>query len=156
MVPGGPSAETSVMLDTNILLMYMRAGPTGQEIERIYRLRQRPYRPLICEVTIGEMLSLARQFNWGNKRIQRMHGLLKEVVSIDISSQEVMNTYARIDDLCRRNGWSLGKNDVWIAASALAAEAHLLTMDKDFLPLFEKAVLCGDLIPEKPSQSQPD
>jgi tRNA(fMet)-specific endonuclease VapC len=150
MSSGGLPAETSYLLDTNILLMYMRGGPTGQEIENVYRLRERPYRPLICEVTIGEMLSLARQFDWASKKVQRMHGLLKEVVTVDISSQEVMNSYARIDDFCRRNGWSLGKNDVWIAASTVAADAHLLSMDKDFLPLMDRGILSGDLVQEKP------
>lgn len=47
----------------------------------------------------------------------------------------VLRTYAEIDALLERAGHSIGQNDLWIAATAIAAEAHLLTADRDFDPL---------------------
>jgi hypothetical protein len=47
------------LLDTNILVAYVRAGPLGESIESTYGLRQPGFKPLICVVSVGEMLSLA-------------------------------------------------------------------------------------------------
>ena len=85
----------------------------------------------------------------GAKKITSMEGLLKELVRVDISSQEVMETYALIDDHCRANGWCLGKNDLWIAAATRAANAMLLTTDRDFLPLFDDGTIQGQWIDPK-------
>jgi predicted nucleic acid-binding protein len=43
-----------------------------------------------------------------------------------------LDAYAEIDDHSRRNGIAMSKNDVWIAATARAAGARLLTTDRDF------------------------
>ena len=48
-----------------------------------------------------------------------------------------MVAYADLSTLAQKAGWPLfhGKNDLWVGAAAKAAGAHLLSMDKDFLPL---------------------
>jgi hypothetical protein len=45
--------------------------------------------------------------------------------------------YAELSTLAQSSGWSLfhGKNDLWVGAAAHTADAQLLTMDTDFLPL---------------------
>jgi tRNA(fMet)-specific endonuclease VapC len=156
MVAGGNAVALTYLLDTNILVAYVRAGDLGAYVEEKYALRKKTYRPLICEVTIGEMLSLAQKLGWGKKKVLSMEGLLKELVRIDISSQDVMEAYASIDDHCRRNGWCLGKNDVWIAAATKAAKALLLTTDKDFLPLFKDGTIRGNWIDERDCKSVAD
>jgi hypothetical protein len=47
----------------------------------------------------------------------------------------VRQAYAEPSTLAQSSGWSLfhGKNDLWVGAAAHAADAHLLTMDTDFL-----------------------
>ena len=42
---------------------------------------------------------------------------------------------AEIDAYLKKNGKTVGNNDVWIAATARAAGALLLTTDRDFEPL---------------------
>lgn len=86
-------------------------------------------------VTVGEILSLGRQFGWGEDKLAAARGLLAEAVVVDINTEPVLSSYAEIDAWCRQNGFALGKNDVWIAATAAVTELLLLTTDKDFDPL---------------------
>ncbi len=44
----------------------------------------------------------------------------------------MISAYVEIDDYSRRHGRVMGKNDVWIAATARVTEATILTTDKDF------------------------
>ena len=54
---------------------------------------------------------------------------------VDIRSQQVLDRYAAIDAFLVTSGLVVGDNDTWIAATAAAAGAALLTTDQDFLPL---------------------
>jgi tRNA(fMet)-specific endonuclease VapC len=120
------------LLDTNILVLYIRAGDLAKRIEERFALRQSLYKPMISIVSVGEILSLARQFAWGGDKTDIMERLLKDVVQIDISSIEVLRAYAELDHHTRKAGKQIGKNDLWIAATAKATGATLLTMDRDF------------------------
>ena len=51
---------------------------------------------------------------------------------IPLPFSQVISVYAEIDDYSRRNGVTMGKNDLWIAATASVTGARLLTTDKDF------------------------
>ncbi len=44
----------------------------------------------------------------------------------------MIDRYAAIDAHSEERGRKMGNNDAWIAATAAAAGAHLLTTDKDF------------------------
>jgi len=57
---------------------------------------------------------------------------------VDISSERVLTNYAGIDTFQKKNGLNIGQNDVWIAATAQATDACLVTTDKDFDPLHGK------------------
>jgi tRNA(fMet)-specific endonuclease VapC len=61
-----------------------------------------------------------------------MEYLLAYFWRIAINTPDVFEAYATLDSYSETVGYSMGKNDVWIAASALLAQAHLLTTDKDF------------------------
>lgn len=124
-----------LLLDTNIVIHLVRGGLLGQTIDRRFQLRARPERPLVSVVTLGEALAFARQRGWGAARIERLRELLRELVPVNLNSQPVLERYAEISEFLRRNGRTLSDNDVWIAACASAAEATLLTTDRDFDPL---------------------
>ncbi len=124
-----------LLLDTNIVIFLVRGGPLGQTIDRRFQLRARPERPPVSVVTLGEALAFARQRGWGAARIERLRELLRELVPVNLNSQPVLERYAEISEFLRRNGRTLSDNDVWIAACASAAEATLLTTDRDFDPL---------------------
>jgi len=126
------------MLDTCIVVQYLRANPLGQYIERTYSLRSRAETPLISIVTHGELLSLVQQLHWGQAKQDHLQEILHEFVVVDISHQEILDRYAEIDTYTRNlpsGSRKMGKNDLWIAATASVANAYLLTTDNDFDPL---------------------
>lgn len=129
------SDESTWILDTGIIVHVLRGSPLGGHLIEDHQLRARNDVPLLSVVSIGELLSLARQFNWGVDKIQYMQEVVGELVIVDINSQPVLEAYAEIDAWGRSKGLSLGKNDLWIAASAAATNSTLLTADKDFDPL---------------------
>ena len=125
------------LLDTNILLHWLRNSPQSETIEQRYRLFDSRFRPLICDVSLGEMRSFARGRKWGRDKLERLRNLEKELTAVDISDPRVLDAYADLSTLAKQNGWSIfkAKNDLWIAAAAVVTQSHLLTMDRDFLPL---------------------
>lgn len=120
------------LLDTNIVLALMRSNPLGRSIEAKYGLRASLNRSLIAVVTVGEMLSLARQLSWGKAKLSALETMLNDLVWIDINNPQILDTYAELDHESRRAGHRLGKNDAWIAACARVSNATLLTTDRDF------------------------
>jgi tRNA(fMet)-specific endonuclease VapC len=50
----------------------------------------------------------------------------------DVSSDLVIQEYARLEHASRKAGRRMGKNDLWIAAVASVQEAVALTPDQDF------------------------
>ena len=98
---------------------------------------------LISVVTKGELLSLGIQNGWGTKKMKKLQSLLKKIYTIDINEkdQSLMQAYAEIDAYSQGNlrgkplglsARNMGKNDLWIAASAYISKAELVTTDGDF------------------------
>lgn len=125
------------LLDTSVLLHWVRNDRAAQTVEDRYHLEESSFRPLICEVSLGEMLAFSHQLGWGQTKRQRLMALEKRLVVIDLSDRRVHEAYGDLSTLARRKGWALfnAKNDLWIAAAAKVSDAHLLTFDCDFLPL---------------------
>jgi len=132
-------------LDTNILVHLVRDSATGQYIKNKYSLLVVDPRPLISGVTEGELRSLAYQWKWGVQKREQMRFFLSFFWRVPIEKPEVYEAYATIDAYSEAQGISMGKNDVWIAASASVFQAHLLTTDKDFDHL-EPAFITRDYI----------
>lgn len=128
---------TTWLLDTGILLHWIRASKVAEAIEAQFHLRESGFRPLICEVSLGEIDAFARDSNWGPEKRDTLKSLKKKLVAIDLSDSRVIEAYADISTLAKRNGWGIfhGTNDLWVAAAARVSGAVLLTIDKDFLPL---------------------
>lgn len=124
--------QAGYLLDTNILVHLIRGKAVGNAIEASFGLRATLNRSLICVVTVGEMYSLARKWNWGQGALARLHRLLGQVVWVDINRPPILGAYGEIDTLSDRAGRPMGKNDVWIAAVAKVSRLTLLTTDGDF------------------------
>jgi tRNA(fMet)-specific endonuclease VapC len=124
-----------LLLDTNILIHLLRGSPIGRRIESEFRLSDRVHAPLISIVTVGEILAFAQKKGWGPAKIESMQSLLRQLVVVDIHSESVLRSYAEVDSFLTAQGHPIEQNDLWIAATAMAANAHLLTTDKDFDPL---------------------
>ena len=123
---------TIYFLDTNILVHLIRRDALGQYLINNYSLYSLDPRPLISDVTEGELRSLAIQWKWGQQKREQMEFLLSYFWRIAINTPDVFEAYAAIDAFSESIGTSMGKNDVWIAAAAQTLQALLLTTDKDF------------------------
>lgn len=121
-----------LLLDTSVILHLIRGKATGLAIDAAYGLRKRPDRPLVSVISVGEILSFAAQRGWGVGKVDQLKKLVEELVVVDVRSQSVLQSYAAIDSYLVKNGRKVGDNDAWIAATAAATGAILLTTDKDF------------------------
>jgi predicted nucleic acid-binding protein len=69
---------------------------------------------------------------------------LDAVVTVDISDDLVIESYAEIYETLRRHPkgsrTNVGENDMWIAAATRAAGATLLTIDGDFDSLYPNMI----------------
>lgn len=123
------------LLDTNILVHMIREDDIAKAVDGEYQLSQRPMKPLISMVTLGEMLALGRKFNWGDNKLEFLKQLIEELNVIDISNEQILDKYAEIDhysEKITKPARPMGKNDIWIAATASVTGAWLLTADQDF------------------------
>jgi tRNA(fMet)-specific endonuclease VapC len=129
-------AGTPILLDTNILIHLARGGTASERLEARFGLRSRPLTPWISVVTAGEMLAFAERNGWGKRRVDALKQLISNLVVIDIRTDAVLQAYATVDTHMKRSGTRMNEqNDVWIAATAAATGAVLLTTDRDFDPL---------------------
>lgn len=126
------AAGTSYLLDTNILIHLIRGGVTGQAILNTFGFSAGLNRCVISVVTVGEMYALSRKLGWGPQKIAQLQSLLSQLVWVDISHPDILSTYGELDHVSAMNGRRMGKNDLWIAATAKVSGATLLTTDGDF------------------------
>jgi len=126
------STTPGYLLDTNILVHLIRWKAVGQTIEANFGLLGMLNRSAISVVTVGEMHSLVRKWAWGMRKIEQLDNLLDQLVWIDIHRTDILKTYGELDDVSNRGGRSMGKNDVWLAATAKVSGMKLLTTDGDF------------------------
>lgn len=141
--------STLYFLDTNILVHLIREDGIGQYIKSQYSLLLIEPRPLISSVTQGELRSLALQWGWGTRKKEQAGFFLNYFNRMKIESPEVYDAYALIDSYSESVNRSMGKNDVWIAASVHVMGARLLTTDKDFDHLESRFLLRDWIDPER-------
>jgi tRNA(fMet)-specific endonuclease VapC len=139
-----------VIYDTNILLQILR-NPQSLAILQS-KLSSSEIESSISIVTVAEIWSLAFQFQWGNIRQDKMEEAIQRLPILDISLSEIINRYVEIDCYSKGkhpsidSGFSaitMGKNDLWIAATVSVYQCKLLTTDLDFqhlCPLFVDVV----------------
>ena len=133
-------AETYV-LDTNILVGYIRDAPYSRFVDDEISPFEGDNIALVSIVTHGELISLAYQLGWGKKKRGHLRRQPREVPAVNIDYSEIIDRYAEIDAYSQgklqgkplgTSSRNMGKNDLWIAATASVTEASLLTTDKDF------------------------
>ncbi len=116
------------LLDTNVALALLRGKELGQYLLSVFSLDDQINRPLISIVSHGELLVLADRNKWGHQNL----------VTVDLNDAAVLDAYAAVQrDSRKAQGGSreLNANDAWIIACARAADATLLTTDRDFVHL---------------------
>lgn len=134
---------SAYLLDTGLLLGYIRGAGFAEYAERKFSISQPPNVPLVSIVSKGEIYSLAIQFGWGERKKQDLDQLLRRIPSVDINTDRIIHRYAEIDAYSQgkhptkslptgMSSRNMGKNDLWIAATASVLNATLITIDGDF------------------------
>jgi len=127
------------VLDTNIIIHILTGSDIGKKaLEKTQT--DNPYL-IISIVTKAEIISIAKQRNWGKSRLKSLHSLLDEFLIISIDNDNIINAYAEIDAYSQgklkdktlnQSSRNMGKNDLWIAATTYLTKSTLLTTDSDF------------------------
>jgi predicted nucleic acid-binding protein len=119
-----------VVFDTNLIIQHIRRG------------EYLPSTAVIPVVVVGELRSFAFKADWGTQKTTFLENLLKRYPIVEVTMY-LTESYALIDaysqgklrfqplspGLSARN---MGKNDLWIAATAIYFEFELHTADHDF------------------------
>jgi predicted nucleic acid-binding protein len=129
------------LLDTNIIIIYSKSRDVARKIENDHRIFASENDLAISIVSIAEVNSIIHQFNIGDKRRKGIDKILENTTRLDISYVEILDKYEQIDaySQCRHKSIksdftaiNMGKNDLWIAATASAFDITLVTTDNDF------------------------
>jgi tRNA(fMet)-specific endonuclease VapC len=120
------------LLDTNVLLAYLRYGPLGAFIDQTYQLSGPSTNLIVTVVVEGEIRALAMRLKWGSSRTAEVTSLLARMIVVPLPFLNIVQAYAEIDTFSLNRGAVMGKNDLWIAATAHVVQARLLTADHDF------------------------
>lgn len=140
-----------LLLDSNILIHLVRGKEKAGELKKYVDSKTFP-QLFISVVTIAEVESLAMNWKWGSRKVTVLRELVNQFIRIDISGdqRELIDAYAAIDafsqgklkaptgELLNTSSRNMGKNDLWIAASAYFIGAELISTDADFDHLHEK------------------
>ncbi|NUQ26799.1 MAG: PIN domain-containing protein [Saprospiraceae bacterium] len=129
------------LLDTNIVVTYLRNTEVTRRLEDQLNLLSGENNLVVSVVSLGEIRSIARRNNWGEKKLMQLENIVKGFLIADIHMEEIIEKYAEIDAYSQGklkgegttfSSRNMGKNDLWIAATASVFDLELLTTDKDF------------------------
>ncbi len=126
----------SFVLDTNVLLALIRGGGLGSRIDQAYGLRGNFQRHVVSFASQAEIWVLADRNAWGSAKRDALQAMFGQLVVVPIDGQPLLDAYVQISAADRdwpSGARNMGKNDLWIASTALVANLPLLTTDKDFL-----------------------
>ena len=136
----------SIVIDTCLIIHIVIGSTTGQKCIEALQSYDEAANIITSVVTKAELESFIIQANWGKTKIEKLNKLLEEITVIDISSadQLLIEAYSEIDAYSKRKAKDkhgkllqgsvrkMGKNDLWIAATAHALDIPLMTIDGDF------------------------
>lgn len=129
------------LLDTNIVLVYIRNNEITQKLEDKLDLLSGNHNLIVSVVSIRKLKSIAKQNQWGKLKWQKMLGVINDFLIADIHTEEITDRYSEIDAFSQGklldkplagSARNMGKNDLWIAATASVLNIELITTDHDF------------------------
>ena len=129
----------NLLFDTNILLYYIRKDANWQTIYATFDVDNSFN--CLSVVSLGELYALGLRNNWGERRLKQIDIIKQNFTIIDINIDPIIHRYADIDAFSQgkhptmpsnTSSRTMGKNDLWIAATASVYDLTLLTSDRDF------------------------
>ncbi len=136
----------NIIIDTCVFIHIVRDTITGKECIKALEKYDTAPNIIVSVATKAELKSFMLQNNWGATKIQKLTNILNQITYIDIANSDnlLMDSYTNIDAFSKRktkdnkdnlligSARKMGKNDLWIAATAHALDIPLLTTDGDF------------------------
>lgn len=84
----------------------------------------------ISVITLAEARYGFLNADWGAARVEREERRLASFLHVPLDPT-IVDEWARLRMLSKRNGWNVSDNDLWIAATATARGYPLVTCDGD-------------------------
>lgn len=125
----------SYCLDSNIVLALIRGRQLGKKIDEAFGLISAPHFHTLSIVSHGELRALSDRNHWGAAKLAVLERALKEFVTVDVAGTRIVEAYRQIEFLnaaTPSGAVKMGKNDIWIAATAMMVQQPLITTDHDF------------------------
>lgn len=134
----------NLLLDTNILLYAARFQQPHSFIAYINPTSAELYTSV---VSLAEAKSIIWQNGWATGKIRRFDAIIDQISVIEVTDY-LVSTYVQIDAYSQRRNpnfqqypfttpRNMGKNDLWIAATASLLQLQLVTTDADFQHLHD-------------------
>ncbi|HMQ70655.1 MAG TPA: type II toxin-antitoxin system VapC family toxin [Ignavibacteria bacterium] len=134
------------VFDTNIWIHILYGKPPGI-ISKVDALLSEKDVFLILPFCItAELKSIAHQREFGEKKLNELKRIMEPCITIN-TTDEIVDAYAELDAFSQgklkgkslgMSARNMGKNDLWIAATALVTKSTLITTDSDFYHLSPK------------------
>jgi tRNA(fMet)-specific endonuclease VapC len=122
------STSDIVVIDTNVVSYIFKRDSRGE----LYKPHIEGKLQMIAAQTFAELERLPLENNWGSKRHMALHAHLAKFVFIE-ANKEISLLWAKVQAHAKRTGHPITGGDSWIAATALAYDAPLITHNrKDF------------------------
>lgn len=131
----------ALFYDTNILLLLARDTDTPNRARRLVNPRLQPeFTSIVC---LAELRAIVTQNKWGGPKLRNLNDQVDSINVLNVND-ELVSRYVDIDTFSiynvkehapsdKKNGSrTMGKNDLWVAASASVLNMTLLTTDKDY------------------------
>jgi predicted nucleic acid-binding protein len=119
------------LLDTNAISDLMRASP---QIDNWMAGLEQGDRVITCTIVRGEILFGIARLPPGRRRteLEETGGQFLATVRCEPVPERAGDFYAAVKLARQQRGLTLDENDLWVAATALALGAALVTRDSDF------------------------
>jgi predicted nucleic acid-binding protein len=119
------------LLDANAISDFMRAAP---RIENWMAGLGQGDRVVTCTIVRGEILFGIARLPRGRRRteLEETGRQLLDTVDCEPVPEQAGDIYAPVKSARQQRGLPLDENDLWVAATALAIGAALVSRDSDF------------------------
>lgn len=133
------------LLDTSILVDFLTHQRFFEKYEHLLDFSKNNL--FVCSVSKGELLGIGKMRGWDTrldkKQLNAIELLFEKLICVDVTLKHTVlhNAYADIVAFGRckkvrehqlKKGVTMGQNDMWIAASAIANRTTLVVADRDF------------------------